>query len=174
MGRSYLRGGQDAPCHLIPHYLEVGDNLVETKREMPGHVLQHDVLRHQRGNSLDEIGPEVTHIRSTAPSPRQRERLARIPPAQHVHGLDSRPVDRGDVAEVRYAWPVSGEHFRGIRVGLAMPHGVATGDMLDGQVQTAGAREQRANARRHAATSRGGIGEYRPHAVPNSTKPADQ
>lgn len=109
---------------------------------MPRDVLEHDVPRHQRGDSLDKIGPQVTRICRPAPSPCQGERLARIPAAQHVDRLDSSPINGGDVAQVRHARPVRRKDFRRVRVGLAMPHRAATSDMLNGQIEATGAGEE--------------------------------
>ena len=68
--------------------------------------------------------------------------LARKSADEEVHGLDLAPVDSGDVAEVRRAGPVTGEHSGDRLVDLGEPHRSGVEDVLDGEVESAVATEQ--------------------------------
>lgn len=62
---------------------------------------------------------------------------------EDVHGLDPVPVDSGDVAQVRGLRPVSDEDSRDGLVELGEPHRSGVEDVLDSEVETAIAAEQR-------------------------------
>jgi hypothetical protein len=65
------------------------------------------------------------------------ERLARVAAGQDVHGLHGGPVDGGDVAQVRHAGMVGGEHLARGGLDLRVPREVTAVDGLHGHVEAA-------------------------------------
>lgn len=63
--------------------------------------------------------------------------------AEHINGLDYSPVDSGDVSEVRGIGPVAGEDTGDGLVEFGEPDGASVEDLLDGEVESAIAGEQR-------------------------------
>ena len=96
-------------------------------------------------NGVGHVEPEATAgpFCDAAAQASGGDFLAGEPAGQDVDRWDGRPVNGGDVAEVRDARPVLLEHLGGVGVELAVPRDVVPVDLLHGQVETAVATEQR-------------------------------
>jgi hypothetical protein len=88
------------------------------------------------------MGPEGAFIIGSLSFAGEAEWLAWPAAAEDVDGLDGRPVDGGDVFQVRHSWPARGEDFACSRVDLAMSGDLATEDGFNGHVEATSTREE--------------------------------
>jgi len=72
----------------------------------------------------------VAWVIDTLPFACRGERLARVAGREPVDRLNLRPVDGGQVAEVRHTRETLGEDQGGVRVDLRLPHHIAAYDRL--------------------------------------------
>jgi hypothetical protein len=121
VGSSGIGSSYNEPSRVIPERGKVPKDIGKSQREVSGDVLQDDESRSQRANGGGNVGPEVSLIGLSLPLSCVGERLAGVAAGEDVHGLDLRPVDDGDVAEVRHAGVVRGEDRAGGGLDLGVP-----------------------------------------------------
>jgi hypothetical protein len=73
--------------------------------------------------------------------------LAGEPAADEVWSLDLRPVDFGDVTEVRDSWPVFGEDCAGVSIDFRLPYCSESSCSFESKFNTPNATEKRADCK---------------------------
>ena len=98
------------PLDVVAELVEVADDLIEAEGQVPPDVLEHDHWGAKDRDGVADVGPEVPIVILTQSSSGLTERLARVPAGDDVNGLDARPVNGGDIAEVGDAGCPMGEY----------------------------------------------------------------
>lgn len=84
-------------------------------------VLEDAQARTQHGDRPSDVRPQVPLVVRPRALAGVTERLARISAGEDVDAGHGRPVDAGDVAEVRHVGPAVGEDLAGARVDVGVP-----------------------------------------------------
>jgi hypothetical protein len=105
-------------------------------------------------NGVGDVRPEVAVVIGPLACSGVREGLARVAGDDQVDRPHAGPVDSGQVADVRDARPLPLEDGAGRGLHLGVPGELGTEVRLDGEVQTADARAERAGAHAHPHSSR--------------------
>src|SRR6266540_471170 len=119
--------------------------LVEPRPKEPWNVFHEDVAGSTLANGTGELRPEPPLIVLRMPKPGRTDGLARESSGHNVNGLDSAPVDGGDIAIDGEAGPVAGKDVAAVGVDLAEPASDHAGT-LQTEVDAANAREEAADA----------------------------
>jgi hypothetical protein len=154
VGGSHVGCAKQAPLRIEPRFGQVPENVSEPQSEMAGHVLQHDPSGSKNANCLCDERPEVSDIFAPFALPGVAERLARVASGEDIDRLHAGPVHCGQVADVRDTRPLPLEDGAGRGLHLGVPGELGTEVRLDGEVQTADARAERAGAHAHPHSSR--------------------
>ena len=134
------------PLDVVAELVEVADDLIEAEGQMPPDVLEHDHWWAKDRDGVADVGPEVSLVLLTQSAAGLTERLARVSASDDVNGLDGRPLDAGDVAEVRDAGEAVGEDRRRVADHDALlvvlrdvghPRGLGAEHLPDGQIEAA-------------------------------------
>lgn len=144
---------ESRPLCIEPARGKVPKDAVEPTASEGCDVLHVDEVGSHVANDSMELSPEAgARAFKAPPLPRSGDVLAREPAA---HDIDSRWLDNVAhvLVELRLR-PVFREHCGGERVALGVPHDCPARDGLDGQVEAADPREQRADL--HPTTLRPG------------------
>jgi hypothetical protein len=135
---------------------QVSEYSIEPQRPVAGHVLQERDSGSYSANCLADVGPDVAFVIGTFPLSSVAERLARVAAGEdvgfetdaiNVVGVKSQgtPVHLSEVTKIWHAWVTVREYLTCRVVDLAVPRGRCAEDALGGEVETAGARAERAD-----------------------------
>ena len=124
-----------SPFRIVPEVGQVSENVSESDSQVICDVFQDDVTRSHLANDSRELGPEVSRIIGSLAVSRSAKRLAWIPAADHVSGLQVVSADSPHVIVTHSVGPVLGEHLTAERVALHLPHGVADARPFEAKLQ---------------------------------------
>lgn len=88
-------------------------------------VLEDAQARTQHGDRPSDVRPQVPLVVRPRALAGVTERLARISARDDVNRRDLRPVNTGDIPEIRNVRPAVGEDFAGAGVDVGVPEGAA-------------------------------------------------
>nr|WP_042373018.1 hypothetical protein [Streptacidiphilus neutrinimicus] len=134
-------------CHNTPSDVveaqrgQVVERVLEAEGDVAGDLFHDEQIGHQVAKGFGDVGPQVARVIGPFPFAGDAERLAGGAAGDDVDAWHPRPVDLGDVAEIR-CMQAGGQHGGRGGVGVAGPGEPGAVGVFYGQVESADAAAQ--------------------------------